>query len=131
MKAKTWRFHNDTWQCEFVVVVGGTMEAASALWDRLTKGKTPEKRGTRCYACVFMSKGEKGTLLWFAETPDAGTCAHEAIHSVAHVFRETGIGPMNEDTEEAYTYTTQWLVDQIMKRVTPKPAKPTPTDART
>lgn len=123
MKAKRWRFYNDTWQCEFVVVVGGTREAAGALWDLLTKGKPLKQKGTRVYASVFYSEGEKGTLLWFAEAPDAGTCAHEAMHSVAHVFRESGLGPMNEDTEEAYTYMTQWLVDQIMKRVYPKPAK--------
>lgn len=135
MKPKTFRFFNDTWQFEIVLRIGGTHEDASSHFDRLIDGRPSGSKswrpGTQIknYAAVFMSRGEKGVLVWFAEAPDPGVCAHEAIHAVAHVMRESGLGPLNEDTEEAYAYLIQWLVDEIMRRAAAKPGRKTCSSA--
>ena len=45
---------------------------------------------------------------------NVGIIAHEAFHAVSYILSNIGI-PFSLDTEEAYTYLLQYLVNEIVK----------------
>lgn len=51
-----------------------------------------------------------GAIFTKDRSPD--TVAHECLHAVSFFLRSRGI-PLNDDTEEAYTYYLQFLVREI------------------
>lgn len=132
MKAKTFRLTNETWQFYTTVRVGGTEAEAEKAFS-IIMGEKPKALSVTAGTFNYR-EGEKSHMIWFKGVPTPGICAHEALHAVTHVMKEAGMGRLNDDNEEAFTYLLQWLVDEIMKRVVKfneKPAESTPTDART
>ena len=54
--------------------------------------------------CFIWTKGRKVELI-----------AHEISHAVSYVLRQKGL-PLSDDTEEAYAYLTQFLMNQIIRK---------------
>lgn len=54
--------------------------------------------------------------LWFHESAWAGLVAHECLHAVAYTMRRLQI-PLNDDTEEVYTYYQQWMLNEILPKM--------------
>jgi len=118
MKAASFKIVNDTWNFVSYVRIGGTVEEAKKAFDRLV-GPSDVKNALTdsTWATFFWAHGKKSHLLWFADNPTCGLLAHEALHAAYHVLREAGVGPLNDDTEEVYTYLVQWIVDGIANGV--------------
>jgi len=55
--------------------------------------------------------------MWFEDTPNGGTVAHEAFHSVIHALTTKCLGRPCDANEEAYAYLIGWTVQEIAKRV--------------
>lgn len=110
------KLENEVWQYALFVRVGGTREQALRWFERKLCG-APETEKSGPYATTFYRNDERSHLIWFEEVPGGGTAAHEALHSVKHVLAHVGLGPLSDDTEEAYAYLLQWTVSEIGRRL--------------
>lgn len=53
------------------------------------------------------------TIMWFSEKkPNIGLIAHEVFHAVYNLLERIGIR-LSSDSEEAYAYLTQFLINEI------------------
>ncbi len=41
---------------------------------------------------------------------------HEKIHVLHHIMDKIGMGKLNSDTEEAFAYTSEYLMSQFLKK---------------
>ena len=69
-----------------------------------------DSRGT-----TFTSINGGTTIVWLPNTEDTSIVMHELLHATIDIMRRVGI-PLNDDTEEAYTYELQYLTNQFYKQ---------------
>lgn len=114
-KPTTRRIVNETFHYALFVRVGGTKESAIRFFERKFR---PDGGDTRAQASaigsVIFADYERSHVCWLSDEANLGVVAHEALHSVSHVMRHAGVGPMCEQNEEAYAYLLQWTVNGIM-----------------
>lgn len=106
------RFINDVYQYALFVRIGGTREHALRWFEKKFNVAEHESKATVHGSMIFMDD-ERSHMIWLADAKNLGILAHEALHSVNHVMRGAGVGPMCEDNEEAYAYLLQWTVNRI------------------
>ena len=58
-------------------------------------------------------KNDNNTIWLWTKHNDFGILAHECLHAVCYAFEDKGI-VLSEDSEEAFTYYLQWLIDRIL-----------------
>lgn len=117
-KIRTFKIQNDVWRNMLFVRLGGSGDQALKWFERKF-GENPkptvvaESNGSTIY-----DTGEKSHLIWFSEQKPSGSLvSHEALHSVKHVLTCSGLGPLTDETEEAYAYLLGWTVRQIGRKV--------------
>ena len=71
----------------------------------------------------FVQHGHKGLMYYTIVLNVAGgskvtdgTIAHEALHTVGQLMRDRGL-KLTEDSEEAYCYLIEWVVDYVHKAI--------------
>jgi hypothetical protein len=58
-------------------------------------------------------KNDKNTIWIWTKSNDIGILVHECFHAVCYAFNDKGLY-LCEDSEEAFTYYLQWLIDRIL-----------------
>ncbi len=74
---------------------------------------TVKDNGVTIRAAMMKIPDSPAVALYFSDDIAHSTITHEAIHAVYHMLSKSGVGPMNEDTEEVYAYLTGWLVGEL------------------
>jgi len=100
--------------------IGGELDA---FQKKLLKGlRLPaEPAGIGDYLACTICPEHRTHGIWFSEPrPALPVISHEALHSVGHVLRQMGFGPMTEELEETYAYLLMWTVEEIWNRVCQK-----------
>lgn len=72
----------------------------------------------RCGGRFIGAKHETSGLIavfWFNPGADLAVIAHEVLHAAYWVLKEKGL-TLDDSSEEAYAYFTEWLVREIVKR---------------
>lgn len=85
------------------------------LSEEFKKAIDEKDEGTGLY---FYHSKEQHRLITLFPTDYANAIQvfdHEKMHCLADVLRYVGI-PLTEDTEEAYTYLSEWLMQQFLKK---------------
>lgn len=81
-------------------------------WERALKSEG-------CCGKVFYDT-EMTTVLWLANVPRCprtiGILAHEAMHAAVRVCDSLGM-KFCDKSDEAYTYTTEFIVSSVLSRV--------------
>lgn len=107
MKALTLRL--DPWKWMGVVLVGGTPDQARA-WLKKETGIEPNI-GAHAVGHAYVNYGQPW-LLWMDSADDVATLAHEALHIASGVLEHRGL-KFTADSEEAYTYTMEFIVRAV------------------
>jgi hypothetical protein len=114
-KLKTFSFVNPIYDYRVFIRVGGTKDEAitwaSKKFDCNFGSSKPSQ------ACAFLPEDDSSHMIWFKDIPGGGVVSHESLHSAAHVLRHVGVGPLTDETEEAYTYLTGWTAREIGRRL--------------
>ena len=85
------------------------------LWKRFKiKGDPVVKSGK---FSVYEQHGYDVCFIWCP--PAKGNLVHECFHAISYTLRRRGL-PLNDDTEEAYCYSLQFLVKTIMEALKSK-----------
>lgn len=100
---------------DMYVAFGGTLKDAIGVLPKIFQdaamlnvcgdGATSSVRES--HIAVAFVVGDKG----FTEN----TLVHETVHATYRLMAFHGMGPMNEDTQEAYAYLAGWLSDAIRR----------------
>lgn len=117
-RVKTYKIINQTWQYALFLRVGGTVEAATRWFDKKFDVDSDDSANISADARTSYVTDERSHLIWFKHhCPGAGLIAHEAFHSTKHVLTHAGLGPLNDETEEAFAYLLMWTVREIGQRI--------------
>ena len=69
-------------------------------------------------AACFARDDYKYIGLWFSPSDLLPwRIAHEVLHATHAGLRMSGVGPLNDDTEEAYAYYFEYLLREIHRRL--------------
>ena len=98
------------WKWEGCVLVGGT-SAEFAVWAKKYIDADIET-GTNAAVHAHVAYG-KPWLLWVATLRDVPALAHEALHVAAGVLEGRGM-KFTADSEEAYTYTMEHIIREVL-----------------
>lgn len=67
--------------------------------------------------CYFVAEDEdtggNSLCIWLKDLDSLGTIAHEAMHFAIDLLERKGL-KFSKDSEEAYTYLTDYIVEQII-----------------
>ena len=114
IKVKTYKVLNPVYSYALFLRIYGTKEEALSWFDKKFECEQPAVNNLSAKEGSFIfTPSKRSHLLWFGDIPGGGLAAHEALHSVKHVLEHAGLGPLNNDTEEAYAYLLDWTVRQI------------------
>lgn len=76
--------------------------------------------GSCTYPSVsFGETGMLGTLVWILDDASVKSLAHESVHVVNAIFKQTGVD-MHYDHDEHYAYMLGWVVDCLWQVATGK-----------
>jgi len=122
-KPRFFKLDNYTWSFSCFVFAGWKKEKAmkkmcslldiTPTAEMLEEFKVENPRGGR-----FLFGSSVDSAIWFdCCAPGAGIVSHECLHAVHHILRRKGVGPMDDNTEEAYAYLLMWFVREIGNRL--------------
>lgn len=98
------------WKWKGVVLVGGTSTEFAAFAKKFINVEI--STGSNAAAHAHVSYG-KPWLLWVEKLSDIPALAHEALHVTAGVLEARGL-TFSESSEEAYTYTMEDIIRQVL-----------------
>lgn len=100
------------WKWEGVVLVGGTPAIVSAYVKRELDIEVTVGKHSAGHA--YVGYGEPW-VLWVESLDNVPTLAHEALHVTNGVLQARGVKP-SAKSEEAYTYTMEYIIDQALQK---------------
>ena len=65
---------------------------------------------------TFGTINGKSPIIWLPDTNDASIINHELLHATINIMRWADV-PLNNDTEEVYTYEMQHLTNEFYKQI--------------
>lgn len=81
--------------------------------DSTVKSDDLDARGV-----TFGTIDGKSPIIWLPNTDDVSVINHELLHATINVMHWADI-PLNNDTEEVYTYEMQHLSNEFFKQIKP------------
>lgn len=110
--------YNETYDFDLMIQRGGLVsDLCNAFRDSVgEKERTDivDNKNRRGHFTSHTNTSAGG--IWLHEKARYGTISHETLHATCHLFRYIGL-PLTEDTEEAYTYMQQWMMNTIVKKL--------------
>lgn len=103
-----------TYDVEIQVIV--TQDAEKALQfvvENVDMPVTPEDFEANG---VTFADEEGNIVIWLDNVEDKGVIAHELLHATVSIMVWAGI-PLDENTEESYTYQLQYLTNQFYNKL--------------
>ncbi len=100
----------DVWKWQGCVIVGGTSSEFAAWAKKYIGVEITAEDGQAGRA--YMEKNQPW-LLWVESLQNVPTLAHEALHIAAGVLEVRGLR-YNEGSEEAYTYTMEFILRSVL-----------------
>jgi hypothetical protein len=98
------------WKWDGAVVVGGTPAEFRAWAKRYIDAEIDNGPNSAGHAYVYYGKP---FLIWVESLKNIPALAHEAMHIAHGVLEGRGV-KHNESSEEAYTYTMEDLIRQVL-----------------
>jgi len=68
---------------------------------------------------TFGTVNGKSPIIWLPDTNDLSIINHELLHATINIMHWADV-PLNNDTEEVYTYEMQHLSNEFFKQIKPK-----------
>ena len=99
------------WRWAGAVLVGGSPADFKAYAKKYIDADI--ENGPNSVGHAYVEYG-KPFLLWIESLKDVSCLAHEAFHVTAGVLEGRGV-KFNAGSEEAYTYTMQDIIDQVLR----------------
>ena len=122
-KIITFKLINPVFLYAVFIRIGGNKEDAIKFFEKKFEIEASEisARNQNESACLagstIFSDGESSHLVWFDSVPGAGIASHEGLHSTIHALTECGLGPIDENNEEAYAYCLQWFLRKLGEKI--------------
>ncbi len=116
-KARKFVAEDPLYNFSYCVYAGGTPKDAANYFHVPDLDGGEEAPHT---AGVTISKeGSNAVVIWFPTTTvHYLTISHEATHAILFMFHERGITAPSYGNDEHFTYLHDWLVSQIVKKLT-------------
>lgn len=111
---KTIVLNGGTYDVEIQVIV--TQDAEKALQfviENVDMPVTPEDFEA---SGVTFADEEGNIVIWLDNVEDYGVISHELLHATFSIMLWAGI-PLNDTTEESYTYQLQYLTNQFYNKL--------------
>lgn len=100
----------DIWKWQGCVLIGGTSQGF-ARWAKAQIDADIET-GSNAAGHAHVAYG-KPWLIWVESLKDVPALAHEALHVTAGILEGRGL-KYSEASEEAYTYTMEFIIRQVL-----------------
>jgi len=100
-----------------VLITEDTVFAANYVRENLDSTVKSEDLDAR--GVTFGTINGKSPIIWLPKTDDISIINHELLHATINVMRWADV-PLNNDTEEVYTYEMQHLTNEFYKQITSK-----------
>ena len=108
----------DTFDLDVTVLI--TEDTAfAAKYVRENLDSTAKSRDFDARGVTFGTIDGKSPIIWLPKTDDISIINHELLHATINVMRWADV-PLNNDTEEVYTYEMQHLTNEFYKQITSK-----------
>jgi hypothetical protein len=103
-----------TYDVEIKVIV--TQDAEKALQFVIENVDMPVTLEDFEASGVTFADEEGNIVIWLDNTEDHGVISHELLHATFSIMLWAGI-PLNDTTEESYTYQLQYLTNQFYNKL--------------
>ena len=116
MKAKRFILHNDAFDTDFLIQIGGSInDLIKCFAKKLNLTPWAINDNPRRFGHFAAHRDFRNGCIWLNKDFKPEHLAHECFHATCHLFTvlET---PITEATEELFAYTLQWMVSNILKR---------------
>ena len=100
-----------------VLITEDTAFAAKYIRENLDSTAKSDDLDAR--GVTFGTVDGKSPIIWLPNTDDVSVINHELLHATINVMHWADI-PLNNDTEEVYTYEMQHLTNEFYKQIKPK-----------
>jgi len=107
-------FEARPWRWEVIVVHGGTAEMFRAYVTKVTGGSITAVEGFVGYCYITDADP---ALVWVECLGDVPTLVHELMHAVFGILQARTL-KYSPESEEAFTYTVQDLLTQVLRQKT-------------
>lgn len=102
----------ELWKWQGIVIVGGTSTDFTRWAKKAIAVDIESCSNAAGHAYVEMGKP---WLIWAASVKDVPTLAHEALHVASGVLEARGL-KHTDASEEAYTYTMEYILRAVLDR---------------
>lgn len=116
MKLKRITLYNDTYDFDLLVQLGGSVRDLHTAYFKKVWVDTPvtiEDNANRKGNFISL-EGSRNGAIWLSYDASPGVVAHEAFHATVNILNDYGL-TLSKDSEEAYAYLQQWMVNRILK----------------